>query len=83
MPWRRASPSPLWQTFRDGVTKDLAWRKGQISAVRTMVEENKESIVEALDKDVGGGPVRGLFEFGGSHTGLSKLAHTHPDVAVH
>ncbi|KAJ9464404.1 Aldehyde dehydrogenase family 3 member I1 [Diplonema papillatum] len=48
--------------FQSGKTKDLAWRRQQLEAVKRMIEENHERITAAVQGDVGGPKLRGLAE---------------------
>ena len=38
--------------FMSGRTKDLAWRKTQLKALKSMIEEKREEICEVLYKDL-------------------------------
>ncbi|KAG8528814.1 uncharacterized protein KY384_006503 [Bacidia gigantensis] len=44
--------STLAETFRNGKTKNLAWRKWQLKQIWWMIEDNKEAIAAALHKDL-------------------------------
>lgn len=43
----------LRKTFRSGKTRDIAWRKQQLHALKRMIEENDQAFVEAIQKDMG------------------------------
>lgn len=43
----------LREAFDRGHTRSLAWRMGQLKAVERMVEENQDSIMKALQADLG------------------------------
>lgn len=55
------------KTFRTGKSKDLVWRKRQLTQLQRMVEENHEVIAEAIAKDLGGPKVRSTFDMLGIH----------------
>ncbi|CAO3675905.1 unnamed protein product [Rhizopus stolonifer] len=38
--------------FRSGITKDLAFRKNQLKKLQLFIEENKDSLAEAIHKDL-------------------------------
>lgn len=40
-------------TFKTGKTKTLTWRLEQLGNVRRMVLDNKDTIIDALHKDLG------------------------------
>ncbi len=44
--------SRLRATFDSGITKSTKWRRGQLSALARMVEDNKEEILAALAADI-------------------------------
>jgi len=48
-----ATVARLRATFRSGRTRDLAWRRQQLLALRKMLVENEESLAEALAADLG------------------------------
>ncbi len=53
----RVDPGLLAELRRyhvSGVTRDIAWRTGQLSALERMLDEQEEAIVAALDADLGG-----------------------------
>ena len=43
----------LRQTFQQGRTKDIRWRKWQLKQLYWMIEDNEAQIVQALNKDLG------------------------------
>ncbi|GMI86382.1 aldehyde dehydrogenase 3F1 [Hibiscus trionum] len=43
----------LRETFRSGTTKSVSWRKKQLKALLDLVNENEDSIFNALDQDLG------------------------------
>jgi len=45
--------SRLRATFESGRTRDLAWRRAQIEAVRAMVRDHQDEFIEALRADLG------------------------------
>lgn len=45
--------SRLQRTFRSGRTKPLSWRRSQLDAIRRMLAENKQAIIEAVRADLG------------------------------
>ncbi|RXH75061.1 hypothetical protein DVH24_029782 [Malus domestica] len=49
--------SKLRQTFKSGITRSVAWRKKQLSALLELVNGNEEKIFKALDQDLGKHPV--------------------------
>ncbi|CAN6698665.1 unnamed protein product [Malus baccata var. baccata] len=49
--------SELRQTFKDGRTRSIAWRKKQLSSLLELVNDNEENIFRALDQDLGKHPV--------------------------
>jgi aldehyde dehydrogenase (NAD+) len=55
----------LRKTYRSGKTRSLAWRQQQLHAVRRLVEENEQALIEALKKDMG----RSEFETTVAETG--------------
>jgi aldehyde dehydrogenase (NAD+) len=48
----------LRQSFEDGKTRDLDWRRSQLMALARLMDENKERLIEAMKIDLG----RGEFE---------------------
>lgn len=52
----------LKATFATGKTKDLSWRKSQLEAIQTMIDENHEEITATVRTDYGGPKLRGLGE---------------------
>jgi aldehyde dehydrogenase (NAD+) len=48
-----ASIARVRGTFESGVTRDLAWRKRQLRAIRKMMGEHEEDVVAALAEDLG------------------------------
>lgn len=47
----------LKQTFRNGRTRGVGWRKAQLRALLKLLEEKEDEIFEALRKDLGKHPV--------------------------
>lgn len=47
----------LKQTFRNGRTRGVGWRKAQLRALLKLLEEKEDEIFEALLKDLGKHPV--------------------------
>ncbi|CDP01945.1 unnamed protein product [Coffea canephora] len=47
----------LRQTFRSGKTRGLEWRKAQLRAILKLLDENEDSIFDALQQDLGKHPV--------------------------
>ena len=43
----------LRDAYTTGVTKPLAWRRGQLNALRRMITENKQAIIDAVAADLG------------------------------
>ncbi len=43
----------LRATFRSGRTKDVSWRKAQLKAMLTMLDENEDAFTKALHDDLG------------------------------
>ena len=43
----------LRDAYATGVTKPLAWRRGQLNALRRMITENKQAIIDAVAADLG------------------------------
>jgi acyl-CoA reductase-like NAD-dependent aldehyde dehydrogenase len=43
----------LRAAFNSGLTRDLAWRQGQLAALERMMAENEAAIAEALGADLG------------------------------
>ena len=62
-------------TFRDGLTKDLAWRKQQLRQLIKLCIENTEEIVAAVGADLGGPKMRGVFEMGCVEQARYAIAH--------
>jgi len=60
----RAQPvfDELKATFATGKTKSLEWRKQQLLAIKAMIKENHQELIDALRGDLGGGELRGLME---------------------
>jgi len=54
----------LKAVFESGKTKNLAWRREQLQAVKRMFEENHEDITAAVRADLGGPKLRGIAETG-------------------
>jgi aldehyde dehydrogenase (NAD+) len=52
----------LKATFDTGKTKDLSWRKSQLKAIQSMIDENHEEITATVRTDYGGPKIRGLGE---------------------
>ena len=50
------------KSFKSGKTKDLKWRKQQLTALCNLIKENHEMITAAVRADLGGGRARGLAE---------------------
>ena len=44
--------SRLQRTFQSGRTKPLSWRRAQLDALRRMLAENKQAIIEAVHADL-------------------------------
>jgi len=65
----RAQPifDELKATFATGKTKSLAWRKQQLLAIKRMIQENHQELLDALRGDLGGGELRGLMEMNLMH----------------
>lgn len=47
----------LRQTFRNGRTRSVAWRKSQLQAILKLLLDNEEKIFTALHQDLGKHPV--------------------------
>lgn len=52
----------LRATFRSGVTKDNVWRKQQLNQLIKLLVENHTAIIDAIQADLGGPKLRGVFE---------------------
>eukprot|EP01062_Namystynia_karyoxenos_P036600 TRINITY_DN2665_c0_g2_i1.p1 TRINITY_DN2665_c0_g2~~TRINITY_DN2665_c0_g2_i1.p1 ORF type:complete len:535 (+),score=171.58 TRINITY_DN2665_c0_g2_i1:80-1684(+) len=50
------------KVFNSGKTKDLRWRRKQLSRVLDLVEEEHERITAAVTADLGGSKMRGIAE---------------------
>jgi len=48
--------TPLRAAFQEGMTHDLAWRRGQLDALERLLEENEQSILDAMHRDFGKPP---------------------------
>jgi len=53
--------------FNSGKTKDLAWRRSQLEAIKCLFEENHEELTAALLADHGGPKVRGAIDQMSAH----------------
>jgi aldehyde dehydrogenase (NAD+) len=51
--------------FNTGETKKLSFRKAQLRQIVKAMEENTDAIVTAIQKDLGGSKVRGVFDMDG------------------
>lgn len=47
----------LRETFKNGGTKSISWRKNQLKALLQLINQNEDSIFRALDQDLGKSPV--------------------------
>ena len=54
----------LRTTFRTGVTKSVSWRKHQLGNLINLIKENTDAIREAVQADLGGPDLRGVFDMG-------------------
>jgi aldehyde dehydrogenase (NAD+) len=43
----------LRKTFRSGKTRSIEWRQQQLHSVRRMIEENEQTFLDAINKDMG------------------------------
>jgi len=63
--------------FESGLTKDLAWRKQQLSQVMKMCKERHADITAAINADHGGSKLRGLADtmtvFGDAELALANV----------
>jgi len=55
----KALLAPLRSTIESGVNRDIAWRKEQLSRLRTLVTEGEEALSAALSEDLGKPAVEG------------------------
>lgn len=46
----------LRETFRSGKTKEASWRRSQLQALLSLLEEREAEIMEALKQDIGKHP---------------------------
>jgi aldehyde dehydrogenase (NAD+) len=62
-----ATYDPMMQelrfSFAAGVTKDLEWRRSQLTQLRKLICENHEQLTTAVRADHGGYKLRGLIDF--------------------
>lgn len=54
----------LKSVFDSGKTKNLAWRREQLEAIKRMVAENHDDLTAAVRADLGGPKLRGIAECG-------------------
>jgi len=63
----------LRRYFRSGVTKSLAWRRQQLNALIRAIEENTDEIAEAIQNDLEGPRLRGIFDMDAHGESLMAL----------
>ncbi|KAH1113361.1 hypothetical protein J1N35_006739 [Gossypium stocksii] len=51
------SIAELRETFKNGGTNSISWRKSQLKALLQLINQNEDSIFKALDQDLGKSPV--------------------------
>lgn len=59
--------------YDSGETKKLSFRKSQLRQIVKAMEENADAIVTAIQKDLGGAKVRGVFDMDGHEEALLHL----------
>lgn len=47
----------LRDTFNSGITKQESWRRSQLKALLSLLEEKEDDIAKALEQDLGKHPV--------------------------
>jgi len=65
----------LKAVFASGKTKNLAWRREQLEAVRAMISENHEDLTAAVRADLGGPKIRGIAETSAHVAATEALAN--------
>jgi len=59
-------------TFRSGRTRNLSWRRKQLSALMRGIQESHERIAVAVLQDLGGAKTRAIFDMG---TAIGDIEH--------
>ena len=73
----KAMLGELRATFRSGVTKDIAWRKQQLNQLVKLFLENEKAVVDAIQADLGGPKLRGVFEMGAVEQARYAISNLH------
>src|SRR5258708_38225134 len=64
----------LRKTFATGRTRNLEWRKEQLSALKQLMVENETKVADALEKDLGRSPVEAWLADVASTSGEAAYA---------
>merc|ERR1719316_1636835 len=61
--------------FNTGRTKNLSWRRGQLTQIQKLIAENHEAITAAVRADLGGPKLRGVGELSSAADAAFALQH--------